>query len=244
MIIIFIIVLLIVYIILISITEKYNIYSKDDVIDMLILREIYTDNTPPEYIDDYKFVEKTSTNIIYEKDDHIKFMIRGTDFFKFKINDVITDINAYIGINTINQSDIYIDSIETLKKYKHKKIYLIGHSVGGLVLNNILNKHNDDYNFIGNKILSLFDGFENIDLNNNLNNIIFEYDIIPLLPLYKYDNLNIKTYSSPLPISMYDIVYSHCCFYYNNNTIKNVNNLNLIFTIIIFIVILFFYISK
>jgi hypothetical protein len=246
MIIIFIIVLLIVYFILILVTEKYNIYSNDDIIDMLILQEIYVNDDPPEYIGDYKFVEKTNTNIIYENEDHIKFMIRGTDILRIKINDIIIDIDAYLGVDYINQSDIYKNTIELLKKYKHKKIYLLGHSVGGLVANNILNKYknNKEYNFIGNKMLSLFDGLEKIELYDNLVTLDFEYDIIPLLPSYKYEYLNTKTYTCPLPISMYDIFYNHLCLYHNNDRIRFVNKLNLIFTIIIFIVILFFYISK
>ena len=241
MIIIFIIVLLIVYIILILVTEKYNIYSKDDVIDMLILKAVHRDSKHKEYIADYKFVEKTSTNIIYEKGDLIKFVIRGTNILGFEINDIMTSTYAYFDVDNIDKSDIYKNSIETLKKYKHKKIYLIGHSVGGLVLNDILNKYSNDYNFIGNKIFSLFDGFEKMDLNNNLNTINFEYDIISLLSLYNYDHINKKKYTCPLPINMHDIFYNHSCLYYNNDKIKIINNLNLIFTIIIFIVIVFFY---
>jgi hypothetical protein len=242
MIIIFIIVLLILYIIIILITEKYNIYSKDDVIDMLILHKAYGNKKPPEYIDNYKFVEKTDTNLIYENNDIIKFVIRGTQFIPFTINDIITDIYCYMGINHITESKIYLNSIETLKKYKHKKIYLIGHSLGVLVANYIMNTYTD-YNFIDNHMFSFFDGFEKNKLNDNIKITNFSYDMFALLSLYKYPDSNIIFYNAPFPISMYDSIYNHLCKYDNNNKIKDITNLNLIFLVII-LIIFFLYINK
>ena len=235
-----IIILLIVYFILILLTEKYNTYSKNDLINIIIIHNIYSSNIPPKYICNYKFVEKTDTNIIYENNDVIMFGIRGAKLYPPNINDIITCTQLYFGIDNINQSDIYISSINLLKKYKHKKIYLIGHSLGGLVANHIMNTHTD-YNFINNNMLSFFDGFQNNKLNPKLNITNFSYDIFTLLSSYKHANSNSKIYNAPIPISMYDsFFYNHNRKYNNNNKIKDINKLNLLFIVILF----FLFINK
>lgn len=237
-----IIVLLIIYFILVVQSNDYNMYSKDDIINSIILHNVYSNKPPPEYIDDYKFVEKTDTNIVYENNDIIKFVIRGAIILPLNINDIITCTLCYFGIYNINNSEIYLNSMETLKKYKHKKIYLIGHSLGALVANHIMNTCTD-YNFIDNHMFSLFSGFEKNKLNDNIKITNFSYDIFSLFSSYKYPDSNIIFYNAPFPISMYDIFnYNHFGSYNNNMKIKDITNLNLIFLVII--IIFFLYINK
>lgn len=232
--IIFIIIILCIYLFAIITDNPYNDYSKDDMINMYILRQMYSNDNPIDMISDYKFIEKTDTNIVYENTDMIKFLIRGT----YSINDIITISKYYIGINTIKESTIYKNTIILLEKYKNKKIYLIGHSLGSLIANIIMNE--TDYNFINNKMLSFFDGLQSIVLNNNTNIINFKYDIFSYISLIKH-KINTSMYNNPIPINIYDIVYSHCCFYNNNDIIKKINLLNFLFIIIISITLFLYY---
>jgi hypothetical protein len=223
-------IIIIVVIIIILFISGYNkintdIMTDDDLMNLYIMAQLNTNST--DNIKDYKFMTRTSENIVYENDDTIKFYIRGTN----TLYDVYVDLTLYFGTSNIEGTTLYNNSINLLKhyidnNYKGKKIVIIAHSLGCVIANRINNTLNIDQV----KMFCPFYGFEyETYKQENVKIIENYYDILPTITKIRHfiglDKLTMIFRS--LPVTSSDFLFLHMGKYfasiYDNNYIYTID---------------------
>lgn len=227
-------------------TITYGLYRKyysdhlsyEDKEDLLISLQ-YFEDTPLEKINDYELIIKTLDNIVYMKDDIVKVFIRGT----YTIENMLIDLKCYLGINEIKHHDLYISSKKLIEQYKNKKIYLIGHSLGTTIANNIADDHKD-YNIIKLNLFNPYFAFGKESFSNkNIYAVENDFDVVPLLTsIIKFiPSKDIKHIFKTIPTNTTEFFLLHHIpfFYsiYNDNIIFILDSLILV----VLIILLYFY---
>lgn len=241
------IIIVFIFTIIIGIYNKYysDILSAEDIEDLDIMYQ-FMHPVPRAKINNYKFVIRTQYNIVYEneKENILKIFVRGTR----KLEDVITDIKCYIEEDYIHDSAIYINTEKLLNKYKDRKLYLIGHSLGATIINRLANTYNTVnpyFNIINIKFFCPYLAFEKESFYyRDLSIIENDYDIVPFLTYIRnyVKSHDIKIVFKTIPTNTLEFLFLHKIrYFYNIYDDNNIFFIDIGVLVIFIITLIYFY---
>lgn len=177
--------------------------NNDDLEDLYIMYQ-HDETLPQRTVNNMTFVEKTNENIVYMNGDTVKIFIRGTG----NLYDVYEDLKIYFGNAYIENSSLYINSLNTIQKYKGKKIKLLAHSLGCVIANHI----NNIMDIETLKMFCPFYGFQSETYKeSNIKIIENYYDLFPIITkiMHFVGSDKRKIIFRSVPVLSVDFVFLH-----------------------------------
>lgn len=223
-----IIILILIFIISFYYKNAYDKLSYEDIDDLEIVKQ-YSSVEPKKQINDYKFVTKDYYNVIYKNNSNniVKIFIRGI----LNATDIVSVINYIFGNNNINKSPIYENTYRLLEGYKNNKIYIIGHSFGCCISEEITK--NMKLDIVKKKYFCPF--LFNIQELKNTHIVNYKYD--PFSSFISKNNS--KTIFRNIPLESSELFFIHDIIFvknlYKNDTLFLMNKIVIIIIIFLFL---------
>ena len=146
--------------------------------------------------------------------------------------DIVSVINYIIGNNNIDKSPIYENTYRLLEGYKNNKIYIIGHSFGCRISEEITK--NMKLDVVKKKYFCPF--LFNIQESKNTHIINYKYDPVSL---FIPKNNNSKTIFRNIPLESSELFFIHDIIFvknlYKNDTLFLMNKIVIIIIIFLFL---------